>query len=106
MNIETQENTQLGNLDRWWSDFGNIKDHWIKISENRQLGNLTLVYVKRTEKEMEAREEFHSLLWEQVSRVYAKSRIPVYLYKIPARDLKIGESIFDKKGKFIGHRLE
>jgi hypothetical protein len=51
---------------------------------------------------MEAREEYNSHLWDLV-KSYPKG---INLYKIPIRDLKIGENIYTKDGKFIAYRVE
>jgi hypothetical protein len=73
-----------------------------KFSDNVVRKNLDIVYVAREEKDMESREEFNSLLWE------FESELPkgLKLYSTPVRDVRIGESIFDKNYKFIAYRSE
>ncbi len=68
----------------------------IQLDNNVVLNETTLVIVKRTYEEMEQREEFSSNLWEELSNG---------LIKTPARDLKIGESIYDYKGNETGYRV-
>ena len=68
----------------------------IKLTNNIELGELDLVRVKRTYEEMEKREEFSSNLWEELSNGFIET---------PARDLTIGESIYDSKGNEIDYRV-
>lgn len=90
-----------------------MKTYFKKLNENStiRLSNKEVynansiddfVYVKRTADEMEAREEYNSHLWDLV-KSYPKG---INLYKIPIRDLKIGENIYTKDGKFIAYRVE
>lgn len=73
----------------------------MNFSDNAARTNLEIVFVKRTETEMEAREEYNSNLWE-IEKYDIKPK--VNLYATPARDVKIGEDIFSKKGEFIAFR--
>jgi len=72
----------------------------MKFSDNVIRENLDTVHVIRTEQEMEARDEYNSYLWDEVRKMQ-KGNI---LFSIPVRDLKIGESIYDSKGRFVAYR--
>jgi hypothetical protein len=75
----------------------------MKFSDNIIRRNLDVVHVIRTTSEMEAREEFNSNFWdiERENILNGKN-----LYSTPARDVKIGESIFTKNAKYIAYRVE
>ena len=62
--------------------------------------SLDVVFVKRSDEEMEVREEYHSNLWD-IEKKLGKG---VYLYSVPARDVKIGENIYNEKGEFVSYR--
>lgn len=74
----------------------------MKFSDTITRDSLEIVFVKRTEKEMAAREEYNSNLWDLEYRIGKD----VFVYSVPARDIKIGENIYDKTGKFIAYRSE
>ena len=75
----------------------------MKFSDNIIRESLEVVYVIRTQKEMEAREEYNSNIWEKVKDFPGNS----HLFSIPVRDVKIGESIYNNTGnKFIAYRSE
>lgn len=65
--------------------------------------SLEIVYVKRTREDMNLREEANSNLWNEERRVLRKN---TFLYRTPARDARIGETIYRKNGKYIGYRAE
>ena len=73
-----------------------------KFSDNVVRNNLDTVYVAREEKDMESREEYNSNLWDY-ERDLPKG---LKLYSTPVRDVRIGESIYDKNYKFIAYRSE
>lgn len=60
------------------------------------------VFVIRTETEMEAREEFNSLAWD-IERVNFL-RKGQHLYQTLTRDVKIGEKIYTKAGRYLTYR--
>lgn len=74
----------------------------MKFSDNIERSDLDIVFAIRTEVEMQEREEYSSNLWELARENFLKKGNNIY--SIPARDLKIGESIYDKSGKFIAYR--
>lgn len=77
----------------------------MKFTDNITRQDLDTVFVIRTQKEMEEmeeREEFNSNLWELQREDFLKNGSNIY--SIPARDLKIGESIYTKDGRFIAYR--
>jgi prolyl oligopeptidase PreP (S9A serine peptidase family) len=74
----------------------------MKFSDNIVRNQLDTVFVIRTEKEMEEREEFNSNLWELQRENFLKEGNNIY--SIPVRDLKVGESIYTKDGRFISYR--
>lgn len=74
----------------------------MKFSDNIIRQDLDTVLVIRTEEEMQEREESNSNLWEIERENFLKKGNNIY--SIPVRDLKIGESIYDKNGKFISYR--
>lgn len=76
----------------------------MKFSDNIERTALEQVFVIRTQKEMEAREEYDSNLWDIERENFLKNGNN--LYSTPARDVKIGESIYTKAGKFIAYRSE
>ena len=75
----------------------------MKFSDGIIRKTLDVVHVIRTTSEMEAREEFNSNLWdiEHENILDGKN-----LYSTPARDVKIGESIYTRDAKFIAYRVE
>jgi len=76
----------------------------MKFSDKIERTALDEVYVIRAEAEMEAREEYNSNLWElERENFLGKGK---NLYKTPARDVKIGESIYSKTVRFIAYRIE
>lgn len=74
----------------------------MKFSDNIIREPLEIVFVIRTEQEMMAREEANSNLWELEREDFLKKGNNIYA--IPVRDLKIGESIYFKDGKFLAYR--
>jgi hypothetical protein len=73
----------------------------MKFSDNIIREPLDEVFVKRSEVQMDAREESNSNLVDvQEYDVEAG----VNLYQVPVRDVKIGESIYDERGKFVAYR--
>lgn len=75
----------------------------MRFSDNIIRKCLDVVYVIRTTSEMEAREEYNSNLWNIESENILKGK---NLYSTPARDVKIGESIYTRDAKFIAYRVE
>lgn len=75
----------------------------MKFSDNIERTSLDEVFVIRTEKEMEAREEYGSNLWELKRSGLQKGN---NIYKTVVRDVKIGENIYNKNGKTIAYRVE
>ena len=76
----------------------------MKFSDNIERTSLEEVFVIRTAKEMEAREEFNSNLWDLVRENFLKKGNNIY--KTVVRDVKISESIYTKNGKYIAYRLK
>lgn len=74
----------------------------MKFSDNIIRQALDTVFVIRTESEMREREESNSNLWELERENFLKKGNNIY--SIPVRDLKTGESIYDKNGKYIAYR--
>lgn len=74
----------------------------MKFSDNIERTSLEEVYVIRTEKEMEAREEFNSNLWELQRSGLQKGN---NIYKTVVRDVKVGENIYNKAGRTIAYRV-
>ena len=78
----------------------------MKFSDNKTRTSLTTVYVRRTKKDMESRDEANSNLWElhKENAKKAKGLAAEHLYSTPARDVRIGESIYNSAGKEIAYR--
>jgi len=74
----------------------------MKFADNITRTSLEEVFVIRTEKEMEARDEYNSNLCE----LHHSDKKGNNLYKTVVRDVKIGESIFTEKGKYLTYRVE
>lgn len=78
----------------------------MKFADKIIRDSLDLVFVKRSEKEFADRPEYNSNMWEveknDISRTNAGS--PVNLYSTPARDVKIGENIYNDDGTFLTYR--
>ena len=80
----------------------------MKFSDNITRSSITLCYVKRSESQMNEREEVNSNLWSvEISGIsYDKAtNSSVHLFKTPARDVKIGENIYSNSGNFIAYRV-
>ncbi len=79
----------------------------MKFSDNIIRENSDIVFVIRTDAEMEARDEYNSNLWG-IEKCIGKDKAgrKVWLFSTPARDVKIGESIYDEQGKFEAYRSE
>jgi hypothetical protein len=78
----------------------------MKFSDNIERTNLELVFVERTRKDMESREEINTFLWD-VERFDVKKTNKdgfVCLYKTPCRDVRLGELIYNKQGEAIAYR--
>lgn len=75
----------------------------MKFSDNIKRDNLDTVLVVRTHEEMSSREEANSNLVEFIRVFNSKRRENIY--SIPVRDIKIGENIVTKCGKFITYRV-
>lgn len=75
----------------------------MKFSDNIERTALEEVFVIRTEKEMEAREEFNSNLWELHRSGLQKGN---NIYKTVVRDVKVSENIYNKAGRMIAYRVE
>jgi len=75
----------------------------MKFSDKIERASLDEVFVIRTEKEMEARKEYNSNLWELHRTGLQKGN---NIYKTVVRDVKIGENIYTKAGKTIAYRVE
>lgn len=75
----------------------------MKFSDKIERTSLDEVFVIRTEKEMEAREEYNSNLWELHRSGLRKGN---NIYKTVVRDVKVGENIYNKAGKTIAYRVE
>jgi hypothetical protein len=79
----------------------------MKFSDNIIRNNLDIVFVKRSEKEMEDRLEYNSNLWDihkEGISFDATTRAKVNIYSTPARDVKIGENIYNSNGDFVAYR--
>ena len=74
----------------------------MKFSDNIERASLEEVFVVRTAKEMEAREEYNSNLWDLQRKNFIKKGNNIY--KTVSRDIKIGESIYTKNGRLIAYR--
>jgi hypothetical protein len=75
----------------------------MKFSDNIERNSLDEVYVIRTEKEMKAREESNSNLWDLIRENFLKKGN--HLYKTVVRDVKIAENIYSKTGRLIAYRV-
>lgn len=75
----------------------------MKFSDNIIRKNLDIVHVIRTTSEMEAREEYNSNLWDIERENFLNGK---NLYSTPARDVKVGESIYTENAKYIAYRVE
>lgn len=76
----------------------------MKFSDKIERDSLDEVYVIRTSKEMEARDESNSNLWNlERENILKKGN---NLYQTVVRDVKIGESIYNKAGRLISYRAE
>jgi methylthioribose-1-phosphate isomerase len=79
----------------------------MKFSDNIIRDEFDIVFVKRSEHEMSQREESNSNLVDVQTYNIAfdnRTKTPVDLFSIPARDVKIGENIYDDAGAFIAYR--
>jgi hypothetical protein len=79
----------------------------MKFSDNIVRDPLDIVFVKRSESEMESREEYDSNLWEiEKSNLDfdKETGTKVHLYSTPARDIKVGENIYTNLGEFVAYR--
>lgn len=76
----------------------------MKFSDNIERTSLEEVFVIRTEKEMEARGEYNSNLWSLERENFLKKGNN--LYQTTIRDVKVGESVYTKIGRFIAYRVE
>lgn len=76
----------------------------MKFSDNIKRTNLEEVFVIRTSEEMEAREEYNSNLWDLERENFLKKGNNIY--QTVVRDVKIGESIYTKSGRYIAYRSE
>lgn len=76
----------------------------MKFSDNIERTSLEEVFVIRTKKEMEAREESNSNLWELQRENFLKKGNN--LYQTVVRDVKVSESIYNKAGRFVAYRVE
>lgn len=76
----------------------------MRFSDNISRTSLEEVLVIRTSEEMEAREEYNSNLWELEREHFPKKGNN--LYQTVVRDVKIGESIYDRNGRFLCYRVE
>jgi hypothetical protein len=77
----------------------------VKFADKIIRESFDIVFVKRSEKEMEAREEFNSNLWNiEKINISSDKWSSVNLYSTPVRDVKIGENIYDEEGNFITYR--
>ena len=64
--------------------------------------SLEEVFVIRALKEMEVRDEYDSNLWELELENFLKKGNNIY--KTAVRDIKIGENIYSKFGRFVAYR--
>ena len=81
----------------------------MKFSDNLIRNSLREVYVKDSAKRFATRDEFGSNLWDIEKENIAFDKhlhSKIHLYKVPARAVRIGESIYDKTGKFEAYRSE
>lgn len=62
------------------------------------------VLIKSSDREFNQRNVSDSLGWEQGKPVDKKGRDVIYSYSIPAREVKIGESIYNEDGSFRAYR--
>jgi len=69
----------------------------MKFSDNIERTYLEEVYVYRTEQEMESRDEYNSNLWN-IQKANIEGKKEFHLYKTVVRDLRIGESFYNKAG--------
>ena len=76
----------------------------MKFSNKQDYSLLDEVYVIRTEKEMQSRDEYNSNLWEYVKMINPKKGL--ILYKTVVRDVKVSETIHDRNGRNLGYRVE
>ena len=77
----------------------------MKFADNIIREDLDMVVVKRTYTEMSARPEFNSNLWSEIRFVgETDNGQPLRLYKVPVRDVKIGENIYNGSGRFLTYR--
>lgn len=74
----------------------------MKFSDNIERASLEEVFVIRTTEDMNSREEVNSNLWDLKRSLGNKN----FIFSIPARDLRIGETIVNWKGNFIAYRTE
>lgn len=75
----------------------------MKFSDNIERTCLEEVFVIRTEREMEAREEFKSNLWELYRSGLKRGN---NMYKTVVRDVKLGENIYNRACRIIAYRVE
>lgn len=73
-----------------------------KFSDNVIRKQLDIVCVAREEKDMESRLEYNSNLWDY-ERDLPKG---LKLYSTPVRDVRIGETIYDKNYRYVAYRSE
>ena len=76
----------------------------MNFSDKIQRDSLEEVFVIRTEEEMNLRDESNSNLWNLERENFLKKGNNIY--KTVARDVKFGESIYDKFGKYIAYRVD
>lgn len=78
----------------------------MKFADNIIREPLDKVFVKRTEKAFSVRPEYNSNLWEIEKHVITRTNTgyPINLYTTPARDVKIGENIYNEDGTFLTYR--
>jgi len=75
----------------------------MNFSDKIERNALDTVCVIRTEKEMMAREESNSNLWNLECENFLKKGNNIY--SIPVRDLKIGESFYTKQCRLVAYRV-
>lgn len=68
----------------------------MKFSDNKLRNSTSKVYIKTNEVDFSKRDEYNSLLWEKIKES---------LYQVPARAVKIGESIYNKDGIYLAYRI-
>jgi len=82
----------------------------MKFSDELDRTSLEEVLVKRTEKDMESREEASSDLWDieeyNISKYEVNTKEWLNLYRVPARDVRVGETIRYDAFTFIAYRTE